>query len=116
MAKKDHKIVLQSEDLGPLIEELDKEVGKKQNRLNLKQEDAEQGLAKLVLTLVELLRKLLERQAFLRMENGSLTEEEIERLGEAFYKLEEKMQELKDYFGFKDEDLNIDLGPLGNLM
>ncbi len=79
-------------------------------------ENAEKGLAKLVLTLIELIRKLMEKQAMRRIDAGSLTEEEIERIGETLMKLENKMQELKGVFGLKDEELNINLGPLGDLM
>jgi len=75
----------------------------------------EQGLAKLVLTVVELLRQLLERQALRRMEHGSLTDDEIERMGITFQRLEEKMEELKGVFGLAGEELNLNLGPLGNL-
>ena len=85
-------------------------------RINADQENVEQGLAKLVLTLIELVRRLLEKQAIRRMEAGSLTDEEIERLGETFLKLEQKMAELKTTFGLQDEDLNLNLGPLGDLM
>ncbi len=76
----------------------------------------EQGLAKLVLTVVELLRQLLERQALRRMERGSLTDEEIERMGLTFQRLEEKMEELKRVFDLDGEELDLNLGPLGNLM
>lgn len=76
----------------------------------------ERGLAKLVLTIVELLRRLMESQAVRRMEGGSLTAEEIERMGLAFKRLYQRMQELKTVFGLSDEDLNLDLGPLGKLM
>ncbi len=86
------------------------------NRLNADPEGVEQGLAKLVLTLIELLRKLMEKQAMRRMENGTVNDEEIEQLGIAFMKLEEKMIELRDIFGLEEEDLNLNLGPLGNLM
>jgi len=79
-------------------------------------ENAEKGLAKLVLTLIELIRKLMEKQAMRRVEAGSLTDEEIERVGETLMKLENKMKELKEVFGLKDEELNLDLGPLGDLM
>jgi Gas vesicle protein K len=72
----------------------------------------ENGLAKLVLSIVELVRKLLEKQALRRMDAGNLTEEEIERLGNALMKLEEKMAELKRSFGLSDEELNMKLGPL----
>lgn len=85
-------------------------------RINADQENVEQGLAKLVLTLIELLRQLLEKQAIRRMEAGSLTDDEIERLGETFLKLEKKMTELKATFNLQDEDLNLNLGPLGDLM
>ena len=86
------------------------------DRINADKQNVEQGLAKLVLTLIELIRQLLEKQAIRRMESGSLTDEEIERLGETFMKLEEKMAELKATFGLQDEDLNLNLGPLGDLM
>lgn len=85
-------------------------------RLDANAEDIESGLGRLVLTLVEFLRRVLEHQAVRRMEGGSLTDEEIERLGLALMRLEEKMQELKQAFGLGDEDLNIDLGPLGRLI
>ena len=83
--------------------------------LNADPEHLEQGLAKLVLALVDLLRRLLERQAIRRMEGGSLHDEEIERLGLAFMRMEAKMEELKAVFGLKDDDLNINLGSLGDL-
>jgi len=86
------------------------------NRVNADPKRADHGLAKLVLTLIELLRRLMEKQAIRRMEANSLTEKEIERMGLTFKKLEEKMDELKKIFGFTDEDLNLDLGPLGELM
>ncbi|MDP2168683.1 MAG: gas vesicle protein GvpJ [Thermodesulfovibrionales bacterium] len=79
-------------------------------------EKVEQGLAKLVLTVVELIRQLMEKQALRRIDRGSVTDEEAERLGAAFMKLEDKMQELKEIFGLKDEDLNLNLGPLGDLI
>ena len=72
----------------------------------------ENGLAKLVLSIIELVRRLLEKQALRRMDAGNLSEEEIERLGSALMKLEEKMAELKRTFGLADEDLNMRLGPV----
>lgn len=81
-------------------------------RINADPDRVEQGLARLVLTLVELLRKVLEHQAVRRMEGGTLTEEEIERLGLALMRLNERMGELKQTFGLGDDDLEIDLGPL----
>lgn len=81
-------------------------------RISADPEIVENGLAKLVLSIVELVRRLLEKQALRRMDRGTLTDEEIERLGSALMKLEEKMAELKRTFGLADEDLNLNLGPL----
>lgn len=81
-------------------------------RISADAEIVENGLAKLVLSIVELVRKLLEKQALRRMDAGNLTDEEIERLGTALMKLEEKMAELKKTFGLSDEDLNMSLGPV----
>jgi hypothetical protein len=86
------------------------------HKLNANPENVERGLAKLVLVLVELIRRLLEKQAMRRIEGGSLTDREIEEMGETLMRLENKLQELKAIFGLQDEDLNINLGPLGNLM
>jgi Gas vesicle protein K len=85
-------------------------------RINVDARSVEQGLAKLVLTLIELVRRLLEKQAVRRMEGGGLTPEQVEELGLALMKLEEKMRELKGQFGLEDEDLNLDLGPIGKLI
>ena len=86
------------------------------SRIDVDPEGVEQGLARLVLTLVEFLRQLLERQAVRRMEGGSLTDDEIERVGLALLKLEEKTHELAATFGLQPEELNISLGPLGDLL
>lgn len=85
-------------------------------RIQLDPDNAEKGLAQLVLTVIELLRQLVERQALRRVDGGTLTEEEIEKLGLALMNLELKMDDLKEVFELEDEDLNIDLGPLGNLL
>jgi Gas vesicle protein K len=85
-------------------------------RLDADPERVERGLAQLVLTLIELLRQLMERQALRRMESGTLTDEEIERMGVTFMRLEQRMEELKVQFGLGDEDLNLNLGPLGDLL
>lgn len=85
-------------------------------RLDASAEDIEQGLAKLVLTLVEFLRQVLEHQAVRRMEGGTLTDEEIENVGLALMRLEERLGEIKTVFGLEGEALNIDLGPLGRLL
>ena len=79
-------------------------------------ERPEQGLAQLVLTLVELLRQLVERQAIRRMEGGRLSDDEVESMGKALLGLEARMTELREVFQLSDDDLNIDLGPLGKLL
>src|SRR6476469_10162456 len=86
------------------------------SRINIDAQGVEQGLAKLVLTLIEFIRRLLEKQAVRRMEGGDLSPEQIEELGLALMKLEAKLQELKSQFGLDDEDLNLDLGPIGRLI
>jgi actin-like ATPase involved in cell morphogenesis len=75
----------------------------------------ENGLAKLVLSIIELVRRLLEKQALRRMDAGSLTDEEIERVGAALMRLEEKMSEMKTIFGLADDDLKLNLGPVPSL-
>jgi hypothetical protein len=85
------------------------------DRINADPERVEQGLARLVLTLIEVVRKVLEHQAVRRMDGGELSAEEVERLGLALLKLDERMRELKGTFGLTDEDLQIDLGPLGRV-
>ena len=85
-------------------------------RINSDPESVERGLVSLVLTLVELLRQLMERQAIRRVDRGGLTDEQIERIGTTLMLLEEKMTELREHFGLEPEDLNINLGPLGPLL
>ena len=84
-------------------------------RINADPDKVEQGLARLVLTVIELLRRVLEHQAVRRMDGGTLTDEQIERLGLALLRLNERMDELKKTFDLTDDDLSIDLGPLGEL-
>ena len=85
------------------------------SKIQLQPENVRNGLAQLVLTLVELLRELLERQALRRIDAGSLTSGEVERVGTTFLRLTEEIDRLKEHFGFTDEDLNLNLGPLGKL-
>ena len=98
------------------VEELRRVTDSLPPRINVDAESVEQGLAKLVLTLIELIRRLLEKQAVRRMEGGGLSPAQVEELGLALMKLEAKMAELKAQFGLADEDLNLDLGPLGRLI
>jgi Gas vesicle protein K len=85
-------------------------------RLNADPENLEKGLAQLVLTIVELLRQLMERQALRRIDDGTLSEDQVERLGQTLMKLAQRMDELREEFGLDAEDLNLNLGPLGNLL
>jgi len=86
------------------------------SKLEIDGERVRNGLAQLVLTLVKLLHELLERQAIQRMDSGSLTDEEIERLGLALMRQAEELERLRELFDLKEEDLNLDLGPLGRLL
>jgi hypothetical protein len=85
-------------------------------RINLDQNTVKNGLGQLVLTLVKLLHELLERQSIRRIEAGSLTDEQIERLGVTLLRQAEEIDRLRREFGLEEEDLNIDLGPLGQLL
>jgi hypothetical protein len=85
-------------------------------RVSADPETVERGLVQLVLTIVELLRQLMERQAVRRLDAGAMTPEETERVGRTLMLLENRMAELRDYFGLTPEDLNLDLGPLGKLL
>lgn len=86
------------------------------SRIETDEDDIESGVARLVLTLVEFVRQVLEHQAIRRMEGESLSDEEIERLGVALLRLQERLDEIKDVFDVDDEELNLDLGPLGRLL
>ena len=103
-------------DLEALARNLDGVQSALPRRVVADPETVERGLAQLVLTLIELLRQLMERQALRRMEGGTLTDEQIERLGDTFMKLDRRMQELIEHFGLEEGDLNLNLGPLGDLL
>ena len=107
---------VETEHTAEFVAELRRVADRLPERVNIDAASVEQGLAKLVLTLIELIRRLLEKQAVRRMEGGGLSPEQIEELGLALMKLEEKMAELKEHFGLQDEELNIDLGPIGKLL
>jgi hypothetical protein len=85
-------------------------------RWNADPEDVRRSVAKLVLTLVEFIRQILERQAIRRMEAGTLTEGETESVGLALMRLEETVRDLGTQFGLAPEDLTLDLGPIGKLV
>ena len=106
----------QGDELAELQRELERLRGILPERIDVDPDGVEQGLAKLVLTLIELLRQLLERQAVRRMEGGSLSDDEVERMGLALMRLEEKVHELAGQFGLRKDELNISLGQLGSLL
>ncbi|MDQ0810093.1 hypothetical protein QFZ63_001807 [Streptomyces sp. B3I7] len=90
--------------------------GRPSRRMELEPDTVERDLIKLVLTVVELLRQLMERQAVRRFDTGDLTEEQEERIGLTLMLLEDRMTELRERYGLRPEDLNLDLGPLGPLL
>ncbi|MFF7651321.1 gas vesicle protein K [Streptomyces sp. NPDC007983] len=85
-------------------------------RLEVDEESVRKSLAGLVLTIVELLRQLMERQALRRVDQGGVSDEQIEKLGLTLMALEKNMEELREHFGLTEDDLNLDLGPLGPLL
>jgi len=108
------------EEIANAVSELNRELKAANSapieRIDCSPENIEQGLARLVLSLIELLRRLLERQAIRRMEGGSLDDAKIEEMGQALMKLELKINEIAALFGLRPEDLNLELGPLGKLL
>jgi len=85
-------------------------------RIEADPESVERSLAALVLTVVELLRQLMERQALRRVDQGDLTDEQVEQIGLTLMALEDRMARLREHFGLTPADLNLDLGPLGTLL
>lgn len=102
--------------LDDLRRELERTNASSPLRWNADPDDVQRSVAQLVLTLVEFIRKLLERQAIRRMEAGTLTSEQTEDIGRALMKLEETVVDIAARFGVVPEDLNLDLGPIGKLM
>ena len=110
------KVLHAPSELDPFTGDLPRISDALSRRVNADPESLERGLAQLVLTIVELLRQLMERQALRRIDGGGLTEEQEERLGSTFMELDKRMAELREEFGLTEEDLNLDLGPLGRLL
>ena len=110
------KLLTAPPDLDPFAREVDRADDPAWHRVGADPENVERGLAQLVLTVVELLRQLMERQALRRVEAGGLDDETVERLGRTLMALEERIDELKETFDLRDEDLNLNLGPLGRLL
>ena len=116
VAKAGGVTVTEVAELEELRRELERTAARAPARWNADPDDVQRSVAQLVLTLVEFIRQLLERQSIRRMEAGTLTDDEVERLGQTFMKLEQRMEELKKSFGLGGKDLNLDLGPLGKLL
>ncbi|GAB3213789.1 gas vesicle protein K [Marinactinospora thermotolerans] len=106
----------QRDVLGELERALDKPASGPVNRIATDPDTVERDLIKLVLTVVELVRQLMERQALRRVDQGDLTEEQEERIGMTLMLLEDRMTELRERYGLSVADLNLDLGPLGTLL
>jgi len=103
------------------IQKLEREIEKAESNISTliraeNPKETEQGLAKLVMTLVVLIKRLMEREVMRRIERKTLTDVDMQKLGLTFVALDKKVEELKLVFGIQDDDLNINLGPLGNLM
>jgi hypothetical protein len=104
-------------ELDELRRELERTAaGRSPLRWNANPDDVQRSVAQLVLTLVEFIRKLLERQAIRRMESGTLTDQQTEDVGRALMKLEETVRDIAAKFGLDPDELNLDLGPVGKLM
>jgi hypothetical protein len=112
---KPSETVIVSNDEEALLRELSFTDSAIPDRISADSDSVENGLAKLVLSIIELVRRLLEKQALRRMDAGNLSEEEIEQLGSSLMKLEEKMLEMKKVFGLEGDDLNLSLGPIRTL-
>jgi hypothetical protein len=109
--------VVEVEQLEDLRKELERSAAQASPmRWNANPEDVQRSIAQLVLTLVEFIRQLLERQAIRRMEAGTLTDQQTDDVGRALMKLEETIGDLADKLGIAREDLNLDLGPIGKLL
>lgn len=109
--------VTEVEELDELRREIQRSAGRASPlRWNADPDDVQKSVAQLVLTLVEFIRKLLERQAIRRMEAGTLTDAQTEDIGTALMKLEETVRDLAARFGLSPDELNLDLGPIGKLM
>lgn len=100
---------INANNLEQFMEDLEQQTASLPQRLEANPDNAANGLVKLVLTLVDILRDLLEKQAMRRIENDTLSEEEVERLGQTFMALSERMEELKAHFNLTDEDLKLNL-------
>lgn len=85
-------------------------------RLDTDSESVQRDLMRLVLTIIELVRQLMERQAIRRVDEGDLSDDQVEELGVGLMRLEEAMTQLREQFDLSAEDLNLDLGPLGTLL
>lgn len=108
--------VVESRAMGAFAAAMPVDEAARRRRLNLTESDVKNGLGQLVLTLVKLLHELLERQAIARMEAGALTDGEVERLGVTLMRQAQEIEKLRQVFHLEDDDLNLDLGPLGRLL
>jgi len=115
MSRQD-QIRLEIEEIDALRAEIERQAAAAAPRWNADPEEVQKSVARLVLALVEFLRKLMEKQAIRRMEAGTLTDDEVENVGLALMKLEETLHDIAGRFGLAPDDLNLDLGPLGRLI
>lgn len=116
VARTDALTVMEVSELEELRRELERTAAGSPMRWNADPDDVQRSVAQLVLTLVEFVRKLLERQAIRRMEARTLTDQQTEEVGVALMKLEETIRDIAAKFGISPDELNLDLGPVGKLM
>ena len=105
-----------AKQIDAIRQQIEQTASRRPSRWNAEPDDVRRSVLKLVLTLVELIRQLLERQAIRRMENHTLSEQETEDVGMALMRLQQTIRELADQFDIEPEELNLDLGPIGKLM
>ena len=117
VAKSGALTVTEVEELEDLRKQLERTAGAASPlRWNANPDDVQRSVAQLVLTLVDFVRQLLERQAIRRMDAGTLSGQQVEEVGQALMRLEETVRDIAVKFGIPPEDLNLDLGPIGKLM
>ena len=117
IAEKGGVTVIEVDELDELRRQIEQSAtGRSPLRWNADPDEVQRSVGQLVLTLVEFIRKLLERQAIRRMDAGTLTSDQTEAIGEALMKLEETVRDMATRFGIPPDELNLDLGPLGKLM
>jgi len=106
----------EDQDLQAVLSAATRTLSGDDGRIKIDPDSVERDLAKLVLVVVELLRRLMEHQALARMDRGTLSDQQIDRLSEGLFRAQSRLEELREAFGIPEEDFNVDLGPLGKIL